>query len=36
LLPLAEIAPELVLPSGNSVKDLSQNISVNAMIKLSQ
>jgi len=36
LLPLAEIAPELVLPSGNSVKDLSQNISVNAMIKLPQ
>jgi len=35
LLPLAEIAAELILPSGNRVKDLSQKISVNAMVKLS-
>ena len=34
LLPLAEIAPELVLPSGQSVKLLSQNIANNAMVKL--
>jgi len=34
LLPLAEIAAELILPSGNRVKDLSQKISVNAMVKL--
>ena len=34
LLPLAEITPELVLPSGQSVKLLSQKIANNAMVKL--
>lgn len=35
LLPLVEIAPELTLPDGISVKILSQNIANNAMVKLS-
>ncbi len=35
LLPLAEIAPNLSLPNGQSVKLLSQNITINSMIKLS-
>ncbi len=35
LLPLAEIAPTLSLPTGESVKYLSQNIANNAMVKLS-
>jgi 2-amino-4-hydroxy-6-hydroxymethyldihydropteridine diphosphokinase len=35
LLPLAEIAPLLQLPNGESVKNLSQNIPHNDMIKLS-
>lgn len=35
LLPLAEIAPSLKLPNGQSVTLLSQNIANNAMIKLS-
>ncbi|MCW8832278.1 MAG: 2-amino-4-hydroxy-6-hydroxymethyldihydropteridine diphosphokinase [Colwellia sp.] len=34
LLPLAEISPDLVLPNGESVKLLSQNIANNAMVKL--
>ena len=34
LQPLAEIAPDLVLPDGESVKVLSQNIANNAMVKL--
>lgn len=34
LVPLAEIAPGLTLPNGQSVKLLSQNIANNAMIKL--
>ncbi|OUR62956.1 2-amino-4-hydroxy-6-hydroxymethyldihydropteridine diphosphokinase [Colwellia sp. 39_35_sub15_T18] len=35
LLPLAEIAPTLNLPNGETVKYLSQNIANNAMVKLS-
>lgn len=35
LLPLAEIAPLLQLPNGQSVTFLSQNIANNAMMKLS-
>lgn len=35
LLPLAEIAPALNLPNGESVKYMSQNIANNAMVKLS-
>ena len=35
LLPLAEIASDLTLPNGESVKLLSQNIANNAMVKLS-
>ena len=35
LLPLTEIAPELILPNGESVKLLSQKIANNAMVKLS-
>lgn len=35
LLPLAEISPDLILPNGESVKLLSQNIANNAMVKLS-
>jgi 2-amino-4-hydroxy-6-hydroxymethyldihydropteridine diphosphokinase len=35
LLPLVEIAPDLMLPDGKSVKLLSQNIANNAMMKLS-
>ena len=35
LLPLAEIAPTLNLPNGETVKHLSQNIANNAMVKLS-
>lgn len=35
LYPLLEIAPSLHLPSGESVKLLSQNINNNAMVKLS-
>ncbi len=34
LLPLAEIAPTLSLPNGESVKYLSQNITHNTMVKL--
>jgi len=34
LLPLAEIAPDLHLPNGNSVKFLSQNIANNDITKL--
>ena len=34
LLPLAEIAPKLILPNGESIKELSQNIAINSMIKL--
>ncbi len=34
LQPLAEIAPELILPDGDSVKVLSQSIANNAMVKL--
>ena len=34
LLPLAEIAPDLILPHGESVKVLSQNIANNDMVKL--
>lgn len=34
LLPLAEISPELILPRGQSVKLLSQNIAKNSMVKL--
>jgi len=34
LQPLAEIAPELILPDGDSVKVLSQSIGNNAMVKL--
>lgn len=34
LLPLAEIAPDLILPNGQNVKQLSQNIAINSMIKL--
>lgn len=34
LQPLAEIAPELILPDGDIVKILSQNIANNAMVKL--
>jgi len=36
LLPLAEIAPNLKLPDGKSVKLLSQNIANNAMVKLNE
>ncbi len=35
LTPLAEIAPNLILPGGESVKVLSQDIANNAMVKLS-
>jgi len=35
LLPLAEIAPTLNLPNGETVKHLSQNIANNAIVKLS-
>ena len=35
LLPLAEIAPELILPNGENIKELSQNIALNSMVKLS-
>ena len=35
LLPLAEISPALSLPSGESVKLLSQNIANNDIVKLS-
>lgn len=35
LLPLAEIAPNLILPNGDSLKDLSQEIAINSMVKLS-
>jgi len=35
LLPLAEIAPELILPNGESIMELSQNIAINSMVKLS-
>ncbi len=35
LLPLAEIAPELILPNGESITELSQNIAINSMVKLS-
>jgi len=35
LLPLAEISPELMLPTGESIKVLSQQIAHNAMIRLS-
>jgi len=35
LLPLAEIAPELTLPHGESVKLLSQNIANNGITRLS-
>jgi len=35
LLPLVEISPELTLPSGKSVKLLSQNIAHNDIVKLS-
>jgi 2-amino-4-hydroxy-6-hydroxymethyldihydropteridine diphosphokinase len=34
LQPLAEIAPKLILPDGDSVKILSQKIANNAMVKL--
>ncbi|MCI2284885.1 2-amino-4-hydroxy-6-hydroxymethyldihydropteridine diphosphokinase [Colwellia sp. MSW7] len=35
LLPLAEIAPKLILPNGDSLEDLSQKIAKNSMVKLS-
>lgn len=35
ILPLAEIAPELILPNGESITELSQNIAINSMVKLS-
>jgi len=35
LLPLAEISPELILPNGESITELSQNIAINSMVKLS-
>jgi len=35
LLPLAEISPELILPNGESVKLLSQNIANNGITRLS-
>ncbi len=35
LLPLAEIPPELILPNGESITELSQNIAINSMVKLS-
>lgn len=35
LVPLVEIAPELTLPNGKSVKQLSLSIAKNAMVKLS-
>ncbi|MBU2925072.1 2-amino-4-hydroxy-6-hydroxymethyldihydropteridine diphosphokinase [Colwellia sp. 4_MG-2023] len=36
LIPLAEISPLLQLPNGQNISSLSQNISVNSMIKLSE
>jgi len=36
LIPLAEISPLLQLPNGQNISSLSQNISVNSMIKLSK
>ena len=35
LLPLAEISPELILPNDESITELSQNIAINSMVKLS-
>lgn len=35
LLPLAEIAPKLILPNGDSLEELSQKIAKNSMVKLS-